>query len=127
MNTICQQKSCYTCCKNTNMLLLEKDIQTIKQQGYETAFFTTQKKGWSQLKNHNGRCVFHNGKKCIIYEYRPEGCRLYPVVYSKDSKTAILDQECPHPASFQISHEKTQSLYTLVSQLEFERETRKKI
>ena len=56
------------------MLLSYQDIERIKRLGFDTNFFVTEKDGWLQLKNQDGRCVFHNNKMCTIYENRPDGC-----------------------------------------------------
>jgi len=52
---------------------------------------------------------------------------LYPVVYDHDHKRAILDSACPQKKCFQLSQQKTQQLYALVSRLEKEREQRKNL
>ena len=36
---------------------------------------------------------------CSIYEIRPKGCRMYPVVLNDDDR-AVVDAECPHPDGF---------------------------
>ena len=36
---------------------------------------------------------------CSIYEFRPKGCQMYPVVLN-DEDRAVLDDGCPHPAGF---------------------------
>lgn len=121
MNSPCLTYHCFQCCKTTNMLLSTKDIQTITQQGYEINFFVEQKNGWLQLKNSNNRCVFHNGTHCIIYEYRPTGCKLYPIVYQNNDSAAIYDTVCPHPNSFPLTEDLKKELFCLVSILKKER------
>jgi len=126
MTTCCLETNCTSCCIKTNMVLTTRDIQTIQKVGYETRFFVSKRNGWLQLKNDKGRCVFHNGTICTIYDNRPEGCVLYPIVYDKDHRVAILDDECPQRHCFCLSHDKTQQLYTLIFLLEKERLERKK-
>lgn len=126
MENCCIETKCIECCKETNMLLSYQDIERIKKLGYDDAFFIKRHHGWLQLKNKNGRCVFHNGTKCTIYENRPEGCTLYPVVYNAITKSAILDAECPQQKCFSISKEKIKQLIALVSTLEQERMQRRK-
>jgi hypothetical protein len=108
------------------MLLSYQDIENIEKKGYEKKYFVREHEGWFQLKNANGRCIFHNGDKCTIYEDRPAGCRLYPVVYEKNSRSAILDNECPLRHCFIPTKPKEEQLFKLVSVLESERGQRHK-
>jgi len=41
-------------------------------------------------------CYFYDPeeKKCQVYEYRPLGCFIYPVIYSND-EGVITDEICP--------------------------------
>lgn len=125
MSNPCLKTKCNQCCIKTNMILSYRDIENIQKLGYDRKFFVLKHKGWLQLKNNNGRCVFHNGKQCTIYHNRPEGCTLYPVVYSKDNNCAILDIECPQKHCFSISNTESQQLNFLISLLEKERTERK--
>jgi Fe-S-cluster containining protein len=126
MTNCCLETKCSRCCINTNMILTYQDIETIKKLGYTAGFFVSEKNNWLQLKNNNGRCVFHNGTICTIYDQRPQGCILYPVVFEKDHQETILDSDCPQRHCFPITNEKSQQLNTLIKQLEKEREERKK-
>jgi Fe-S-cluster containining protein len=103
------------------MILSYRDIQRIQKLGYDLEFFVHEYKGWLQLKNNMGRCVFHNGTGCTIYRQRPKGCTLYPVVYDKDNRCAILDSECPQRHWFSLSKVKENQLKALVLILEKER------
>jgi Fe-S-cluster containining protein len=107
------------------MSLSNQDVQLIESQGFNTKFFISKRKGWLQLKNKDGKCVFNNGKKCIIYKNRPEGCRLYPVIFDKDKNCAVLDRYCPYKDNFKISKMKVERLFDLVSKLEYEKIQRK--
>jgi hypothetical protein len=108
------------------MPLSNRDIERISGLGFDTNFFVTELDGWLQLKNHDGRCVFHNGKICSIYKDRPEGCRLYPIIYDKDKNCAIFDEDCPHRNKFQMSKSIIKQLNNTVSRLECERAERKR-
>ena len=94
------------------MLLSKKDVNQIKKLGYKFDDFALIKDGWIQLKNQNDVCVFHDGKKCKIYNFRPEGCRLYPIVYDYDAKKAFLDKDCPMKQNFKITNERENQLHT---------------
>ena len=126
-------KSCYIdykciqCCIDTNMLLSHQDIERIKRLGFNTDFFITERNGWLQLKNQDGRCVFHNSIMCTIYENRPDGCKLYPVIYDKYMKHAVFDKDCPQRDKFHMSESITKQLYDLILELERERDQRKKL
>lgn len=124
MTNCCLETNCTQCCIKTNMVLTTNDIQTIEKLGYETDFFVSERNGWLQLKNKKGRCVFHNGTVCTIYDQRPEGCALYPVVYDTDDGWVILDSECPQKHCFPLSKTKEQKIRTLVHHLEKERRER---
>ncbi len=103
------------------MPLSKTDIKRIESLGYFYDFFVDTHDGWLQLKNRDGLCVFHNGKKCLIYEHRPEGCQLYPMIFDKDNNCAILDEECPHRTKFLITMSSRKKLFHLVSKIESER------
>jgi len=56
------------------------------------------------IKGEHGKCPFLHYKPsgetlCIVYPARPLRCRLYPLVYSVDSKRVIVDPECPRSKS----------------------------
>jgi Fe-S-cluster containining protein len=124
MSKCCLETNCVICCRETNMLLSYNDIETIQKLGYKTEFFVVEHNGWLQLKNRNGRCVFHDGTKCTIYQHKPEGCDLYPVVYDNNEKKPILDNECPQRPCFQVSKEKSRQLILLIHLLKKERTNR---
>ena len=121
----CLETKCIRCCIETNMVLTYRDIENIQKMGYNRQFFVSENKGWLQLKNRNGRCVFHDGTRCTIYHNKPEGCSLYPVVYNRDNNSAILDNECPQKHCFSLSKAKLQQLDILISILENERTERR--
>jgi hypothetical protein len=100
---------CGTCCLETEMLLSTKDIEKLIIKGYSIEFFTRHdNKGYIILKNQNGHCVFfdENKKKCIIYNDRPTGCRLYPIIFD-ETKGIIIDKICPSNKSWTKNRKKT--------------------
>ena len=103
------------------MFLTQEDVERIKGIGYSLDFFVRNVDGWLQLRNHQGQCVFHDGHHCTIYEFRPEGCTLYPLVYLKDDNSVILDNDCPQRSMFPRSDYLIKKLEALVSRLEQER------
>jgi len=64
---------------------------------------------------------------CTIYEIRPDGCKLYPIIYDKDTKHVVFDKDCLQRDKFHISKNITKQLYDLVSKVENERTERKKL
>ena len=126
MTTCCLETKCTRCCIKTNMVLTSHDIKRIEKLGHDPRLFVSEQNGWLRLKNTMGRCVFHNGTLCTIYEHRPEGCILYPVVYDKDDCCAMLDSECPQKHCFPLSEKTSKQLYALISVLEKERTARRK-
>lgn len=85
---------CGKCCFETEMPLTEEDIKRIERLGYRRECFSVDDGNISRLKNVNGKCYFLDEKNmCKIYEYRPEGCRLYPAVL--DGEKVVVDKICP--------------------------------
>ena len=124
-NNFCLKNKCAQCCIDTMMILSNDDIKKIKNLGFKKEYFVLKKEGWLMLKNINGRCVFHDGSKCTIYKNRPIGCKLYPVIFDKDNKCAVLDNDCSYRNCFKISNPLIKKLNNVVKKLEYERSKRK--
>ncbi len=88
---------CGRCCIDTEMPLLPEDIERIMKLGFKREYFVTTELGYPSLRNVDGHCVFYDPVKhrCIIYEHRPLGCRVYPVVYDVESGSVTVDLLCP--------------------------------
>lgn len=96
------------------MPLIRADIKRISDSGKRDFYH----KGSHQLININGRCIFlTEGGECTIYDIRPEGCRLYPLIMSMPSREPILDDECPNREDFHIDPEEVIELNHLVDTL----------
>jgi hypothetical protein len=108
------------------MLLSNEDINRIVNLGYNKNFFVKSKKAWLKLKNKDGRCIFHDGRICTIYDDRPEGCRFYPLIYNRERKTAIIDEECPYSDNFRYTKKDINTLFCFVVQIINERKLRRK-
>jgi Fe-S-cluster containining protein len=79
------------------MLLSNADIRRLENRGAEKqSFVSYDGKGYAQLRNDRGFCVFYDreNKRCKIYKLRPQGCQIYPVVYSEEDGV-IVDYLCP--------------------------------
>lgn len=86
---------CGICCIDTQMELLPEDIERIAALGYRPEDFATVDGDVVRLKNVEGHCVFYDPSTstCRIYEHRPVGCRLYPLVF--DGREVYVDRTCP--------------------------------
>lgn len=124
-NNFCIKNKCVQCCIDTMMILSNDDIKKIKNLGFKEEYFLLKKEGWLMLKNIDGLCVFHDGSKCTIYINRPIGCKLYPVIFNKDKKCAVLDNDCPYRNCFKISNSLSKKLINVIKKLEYERSKRK--
>lgn len=69
-------------------LFLEKYNRPIKTEN----FTFKNKDGFWQIRNIKKYCYFFNEKTklCNIYEFRPEGCRYYPLIYLEDINIITL-------------------------------------
>ena len=87
---------CGVCCTQTEMLLSNSDIKRLERKGYEKRQFARfDKAGYAVLRNHKGYCVFYNAveRRCVVYPWRPAGCRVYPVILDED-KGIVVDIIC---------------------------------
>jgi Fe-S-cluster containining protein len=88
--------NCGVCCTETEMMLSQKDIERLEKRGFNRGYFVRiVKQGYAQLKNRGGYCVFYDlkNRKCCVYQDRPSGCRVYPVIVDEDTGI-ILDSIC---------------------------------
>jgi hypothetical protein len=99
------------------MPLSHRDIKRISKVGYQPEDFVIKTDSGLRLKNHLGRCVFLSEDGCKIYPHRPEGCRLYPLVYDEDLGRAILDYFCPYNYEFEVRKEDIKRLKALLEKL----------
>ena len=119
LKNVCKTHSCVSCCYHTEMLLLREDIDRIAGLGFDEQFFSiSTPDGFIALKNSRmGRCVFHDGTKCTIYENRPKGCKLYPIIFDEDTMLAVRDELCPYRSEFALSHSSKRQLGIVYPQL----------
>ncbi len=87
---------CGKCCYETEMPLTEEDIERIERLGFKREEFVVEVDGIPQLRNVGGKCFFlDESNRCRIYENRPIGCRIYPIVLDLESGRAVVDDICP--------------------------------
>ena len=124
MNNVCLHYGCTKCCMETEMPLSNSDITRIKDHGFPEDSFILERNGSHHLKNLFGRCIFHDGKRCTIYSYRPEGCRLYPAVFDENKGKVILHLYCPHHEKFQLKPHTSSEVINLIRKLDVEKKRR---
>ncbi len=86
------------------MPLFPRDIERIVSRGYkleEFAVYDEEAKIY-RLRNIDGHCYFLDPSTglCKIYDIRPTGCRLYPVVIDENGECAIDKEVCPYRDEF---------------------------
>ncbi len=97
---------CGKCCINTEMILSQQDIEKIikfyPKKIKKKKFSFINQNGFFQLKNSTNHCVFLDNlsMKCTIYDFRPQGCRFYPLIYDIDEQLCKLDADCPRTHVF---------------------------
>lgn len=104
MTNVCLD--CGKCCLETEMILSQEDVKRIiknfegdiKQEDF--CYFSSD--GYLQLKNNDHHCYFFDmpSKMCIIYDFRPQGCKFYPLIYDMKENKCTLDEDCPKPTVF---------------------------
>jgi len=122
----CKKYKCSECCKKTEMILTNEDVDRLTHLGFDKNFFVKEDDGWLVLKNKKGQCVFLEDGLCSVYAYRPAGCRTYPLVYDNEKCKPLLDLDCPYKDEFPINEQHTKQLASLVDILISERKERMK-
>jgi len=79
------------------MLISNADIERLERAGHEKQNFVRyDRHGFARLRNRRGFCVFYDVAKhrCKIYEHRPLGCRIYPII-CREQEGIVVDDLCP--------------------------------
>jgi len=105
------------------MPLTSFDIERISEQRYRIKDFVVKRRRERQLKNVNGRCVFLGDNGCIIYSFRPEGCRLYPLVFNENNGKGVIHDFCPYGHEFKVSRDDMENLFALIKELDKKQKT----
>jgi Fe-S-cluster containining protein len=107
----CIEKECSACCRQTTMPITATEASLLSRRTglSESEFCFIDSEGVRRLLNNKKTkaCVFlaTNSDRvdapgvCTVYEYRPTGCKSYPIVLDEDD-SAILDELCPHRDEF---------------------------
>lgn len=104
------------------MTLSLEDIECIRERGQKGFFREVD--GYLCLVNVNGTCIFLKNGLCSIYDYRPLGCKMYPVIYDEEGKCAILDDFCPYKEYFEMQDWKKDVLAEAIAEEDRERSER---
>jgi Fe-S-cluster containining protein len=109
------------------MPLTESDIARLESLGHHRDHFSTLDEEFvPQLLNDGDHCVFlGRDGKCTVYEHRPDGCRLYPLVWDRDTNRVVRDDFCPWNREFPVDRAKENSLLVVLRTLETEAAKRK--
>lgn len=95
------------------MELTPEDVKRISEAGFSG--FHIDLDDAMTLRNVDGRCFFLDPSgRCGIYDIRPEGCGLYPLVMDISSMTPCLDDGCPHTEEFSIDPDDVMQLANLI-------------
>ncbi|MBI2078264.1 MAG: YkgJ family cysteine cluster protein [Euryarchaeota archaeon] len=123
----CVAHGCSKCCYETEMPLTEADIARIEALGHRRDdFCALDDESVPQLRNDEGHCVFLGPTgACGIYDHRPAGCRLYPLVWDRDSGDVTLDDFCPFHDEFPVAPDKRAELVRVLRTIEAEARDRK--
>ena len=98
------------------MELSSKDIERLQEKGYRLKEFAVINDGVTRLRNLDEICYFYSraDKKCKIYEDRPMGCYIYPVIYLAN-EGVIVDELCP--MGYTISEEELRTKGKILEKL----------
>ena len=113
----CMNNNCIKCCIETRMPISLFDIKSITNEGYKFKNFVVKRGRERFLKNIKGQCIFLKEKECTIYYFRPEGCRLYPLIFYKNSGNVALHDYCPNKKEFKYNEEDIKRLTLLLKEL----------
>jgi Fe-S-cluster containining protein len=95
-------QNCGKCCGDTEkherrVLLTEKDIKRISENGHKD-FYDTEQDGVfiGIIKKKNGRCIFQGQGECKIYSKRALLCRMYPFWVERNENVFQIkvDENC---------------------------------
>jgi Fe-S-cluster containining protein len=126
---VCLARGCSACCRGTEMLLTEADVERLSAARPGADFHFRAPDGYLQLKTRpedTDPCVFLTlDGRCSVHDVRPEGCRLYPGVWDEELRRTHLDDEhCPHTDGFNFPRVASDAVVRLARRLRQERDQR---
>jgi hypothetical protein len=113
------------------MLLSQKDISRLEKLGFPKTYFVKfDRQGFAQLKNMDEYCVFYDrgNRRCSVYEHRPSGCRVYPVILDEETGI-ILDDICSERDTISVREKevKGKKVIKLLEQIDAEAANRRQL
>ena len=120
---------CGKCCRETEMLLTNADIERLERKGYSKEFFMQfDSQGYAKLRNQMKHCVFYDAEKqrCKVYRERPLGCRFYPIIYD-ETEGIVVDSICPARGNWNEKRieKKGKKVLTLLEKIDAEAKQRR--
>jgi len=119
----CFAHDCHACCLNTRMTLTEADVARLEAVGHGDFCFVNDDRDL-QLINEGGHCIFLVDGRCSVHDDRPEGCRLYPLIFDLSVDRVVLDAFCPWAKEFTFTQDDTVQLRRSVTDEESENRIR---
>jgi hypothetical protein len=120
----CLRHRCVACCLQTEMPLTEDDVKRIEKLGFKRTEFIFEAGEETRLRNVNRTCFFLKDERCSVYEERPEGCRIYPLIYDLDTHKFVYDTVCSYSTEFKVTREEKDRLKRLIKKLDREAKKR---
>jgi Fe-S-cluster containining protein len=105
------------------MTLTADDVRRISSLGRRD-FYMEMEDGYLQLRNRDGHCIFLEGGHCVIYDHRPEGCTLYPMIVDVEDWTVIMHDYCLHRDEFRFTEKQEDQLLRLIEVQDDEKRSR---
>ena len=81
------------CCKLGGVVATKNEIDAITERGYPDYFVKLSKDVYGLDWGNDGSCVYLNDLGCSIYHVRPLGCRMFPVVQTRNHDVILV--KCP--------------------------------
>lgn len=110
------------------MPLTEEDARRLEALGHarEAFSFRNPETGHLQLRTVDPApgetarpCYFLRDGRCIAYEHRPQGCRIYPLVLNEEGRL-LRDEDCPHRREFPLDPSARRRILRIVGAVERE-------
>ena len=105
------------------MTLTEADRARLEAAGHRDFFFVNEDDDL-QLLNVDDHCVFLADGRCSVYDDRPEGCQIYPLILDLSVDRVLRDAFCPWAEEFRFTREDEVRLRRSVVEEESERRVR---
>ena len=102
------------------MPLCLADIRRLRALGYRVSDFVVVVHGERRLRNVDGRCFFLGEAGCRVYDVRPLGCGLYPLVMDNGGRV-LVDPGCRFSERFSIEDGDVRRLRGFIKLLRRER------